>query len=57
MGYKFTNDQDSMANELEYVEIGLHCADICEALDRGMKGKSLDELSQSVCDAINRLTT
>jgi len=57
MGYKFTNDQDSMANELEYVEIGLHCADICEALDRGMKGKGLDELSQSVCDAINRLTT
>ena len=45
-----------MANELDFVEIGLHCADICGALDRGMKGKSLDELSLSVCDAINRLT-
>jgi len=56
MGYKLTNIQDSMANELDFVEIGLHCADICGALDRGMKGKSLDELSQSVCDAINRLT-
>jgi len=57
MGYKLTNVQDSTANELEFVEIGLHCADICEALDTGMKGKGLDELSQSVCDAINRLTT
>ena len=45
-----------MANELEYVELGLECADICRALDRGMDGKKLDDLSQSVCDAINQLT-
>ena len=46
-----------MANELDYVELGLSCADICRALDRGMNGRRLDELSQSVCDAISQLTT
>jgi len=46
-----------MANEMEYVEIGLDCADICRALERGMNGKKLGDLSQSVCDAINQLTT
>jgi len=54
---KFTHTQDSMANEVDYVELGLSCADICRALDRGMNGKKLDDLSQSVCDAINQLTT
>ena len=46
-----------MLNELEYVELGLFCADICRALDRGMGGKQLEDLSKSVCDAINQLTT
>lgn len=46
-----------MANEQEYVELGLSCADICQALDRGMDGKKLNDLSKSVCDAINQLTT
>jgi hypothetical protein len=46
-----------MANEQEYVELGLSCADICRALDRGMNGKKLGDLSQSVCEAINQLTT
>ena len=44
-------------NEHEYVELGLSCADICRALDRGMNGKKLEDLSQSVCEAINQLTT
>lgn len=48
--------QDSMMNELDYIELGLNCADICRALGRGMNGKKLGELSQSVCDAINQLT-
>ena len=48
--------QDFIANEEEYVELGLHCADICKAIDRGMNGKRLDDLSQSVCEAINQLT-
>ena len=46
-----------MANERDYVELGLSCADICKALDRGMNGRRLDEFSQSVSDAINQLTT
>jgi len=44
-----------VANGLEYVELGLSCADICKALERGMNGKELDDLSQSVCDAIDQL--
>jgi hypothetical protein len=42
-------------NERDYVELGLNCADICGALDRGMNGKKLDDLSHSVCQAINQL--
>jgi hypothetical protein len=57
MDFGFTYIKDSMVNEQEYVELGLSCADICRALDRGMNGKKLDDLSQSVCEAINQLTT
>ena len=53
---KFTRSQDSMANEVDYVELGLSCAKICGALERGMNGRRLEELSQSVGDAINQLT-
>jgi len=53
----FTLVQDSMVNKQDYVELGLSCADICRALDRGTGGKSLDDLSHSVCEAINQLTT
>ena len=45
-----------MVNEADYIEVGLFCADICRALDRGMNGKKLGDLSQSVYDAINQLT-
>ena len=45
-----------MVNEQDYVELGLSCADICRALGRGVSGKKLDDLSQSVCQAINQLT-
>ena len=46
-----------MVNALDYVELGIFCSDICKALDRGMDGKKPDDLSQSMCDAINQLTT
>ena len=46
-----------MANEQDYVDLGLSCADICKALQRGMDGKSLNDLSKSVCDAISQLMT
>ena len=46
-----------MANDQDYVDLGLFCADICKALERGMGENKLDDLSKSVCDAINQLTT
>ena len=47
--------QDSMANKTDYVDLGLACADVCGALDRGMNGKKLDDLSQPVREAVNQL--
>jgi len=46
-----------MANDLDYVELGLSCADICRALDRGMDGRPLEGFSQSVRDAMDQLRT
>ena len=54
---KFTCNQDSMANKSDYVELGLACADVCKALERGMNGKKLDDLNESVRGVINQLTT
>ena len=45
-----------MANKEDFVDLGLSCAGICKALERGMDGRKLDGLSKSVCDAINQLT-
>ena len=45
-----------MINEVDYVELGLACADACRALGRGMKGRRVGELSQSVFEAIVQLT-
>ena len=53
---KFTCNQDSMANKSDYVELGLACANVCKALDRGMNGKKLEDLNESVREAINELT-
>ena len=47
--------QDSMANDTDYVDLGLSCANVCKALDRGMNGRRVDELSQSVFEAIQQL--
>jgi len=46
-----------MINKRDYVELGLACADVCGALDRGVGGRQLDDLSRSVCEAIGQLTT
>jgi len=46
-----------MANEMDYVELGLACAEVCTALDRGLNGKKLIDLNNSVLEAINQLTT
>jgi len=46
-----------MINETDYVELGLACADVCRALERGLNSRGLDDLSQSVREAIVQLTT
>lgn len=46
-----------MAKNADYVSLGLVCADVCRALDRGTGGKRLDDLSQPVLEAIDQLTT
>ena len=45
-----------MENEEGYIDLGLTCASVCEALVRGLNGKRADELSDSVREAINQLT-
>ena len=55
-GFPIHISQDFVANEQEYTDLGLYCADICTALDQGMNGKSLDDLNRSVREAINQLT-
>jgi hypothetical protein len=44
------------ANEKDYVDLGLSCADVCKALDRGLNGRRPDELNRSVLEAIEQLT-
>jgi hypothetical protein len=44
-----------MAKVPDYVELGLFCANVCQSLDRGTKGKKPDEVTPSVYDAINQL--
>ena len=46
-----------MANQADYVDLGLACASVCLALKRGLDGKNLDDLSDSVREAINQLKT
>ena len=46
-----------MANERDFVDLGLRCADICKALERGINEKKPDDLSKSLCEAINQLKT
>ena len=54
--FLFTFIQDSMANEQDYVDLGLICADICTVLSRGLEGRQLNELSKPVLVAIEQLT-
>jgi len=45
--------QDSMISKADYVELGLACADVCEALNRGTNIRRADK---SVLEAIDKLT-
>ena len=51
-----TPAQDSVANQQDYVDLGLFCAEVCKALERGLNGRRLDEISDSVLQAIKQLT-
>ena len=46
-----------MTNQVDYVELGLVCANVCTALGRGLNGKELEDLNSSVREAINQLKT
>jgi len=46
-----------MVSKVDYVELGLTCADVCEALDLGMDRRQADGLNHSVLEAIEKLTT
>ena len=46
-----------MINRMDYIELGLACADVCTALERGLDGKRLNDLNNSVREAINQLMT
>ena len=46
-----------MADKEDYVKLGLTCANVCTALDRGLNGKRLSDLDNSVREAIEQLTT
>ena len=44
-----------MIKEADYVELGLTCAGVCQALDRGINGRRQEQLSQSALKSIERL--
>jgi len=44
-------------DEVDYVELGLACADVCTALNRALTGRLSKDLNSSVCEAITQLTT
>jgi len=46
-----------MINQVDSVELGLAYADVCIALDRGLKGKGLSDINNSVLEVIEQLTT
>ena len=46
--------QSSSIDKVDYIELGLICASICEALNRGMGRRRVDQLSQSVLQAIKK---
>ena len=54
---RLTFDQESMISQQDHVDLGQNCAEICRVLDRGTKGKKIEDLSQSVHEAISQLTT
>jgi len=46
-----------MINKVDYVELGLACAEVCTTLDRRLEGKNFDDINNSVRETIDGLTT
>ena len=46
-----------MIDEADYVDLGLACAGVCRALDRGLKERRAVELNRPVLEAIELLNT
>ena len=46
-----------MANDQDYLKLGRACGNVCQILDRKLKGRQLDGLNESVLSAIGDLTT
>jgi len=46
-----------MIEQVDYVKLGLACADVCTTLNRELNGKRLSDLNYPVLWAINQLTT
>ena len=51
---KFTYSQDSMAHEKDYIMLGCFWGGVCNALERRVDEKGLDDTARNV---MNRLTT
>ncbi|KAF9783170.1 hypothetical protein BJ322DRAFT_139334 [Thelephora terrestris] len=56
-GALLTMIRDSLANQQAFVDLGLACARVCKSLHWGLKGRQLGDLSPSVLEAIEELTT
>ena len=46
-----------MIDEAGFVELGLDCAEICQSIDRGMKGGGVYQPGAPILEAIEQLTT
>jgi hypothetical protein len=44
-----------MGNREDYLELGVACGDVCEALERGLNRRQADQLGRPVFDAIEQL--
>ena len=46
-----------MIKEADCVELGMTCAQVCQALDRGINGRQQEQIGQSALKTIERLKT
>ena len=46
-----------MVSKAGYVELGLICANVCEALEHGVNTRPADQLGRPVLEAIEKLKT